>query len=62
MLEKIKRLQQRANDNWDEMNDSQKQSLMNVVFEIAINKEKANDSAFGLMSDMYDRLKKESAE
>ncbi|GEQ32185.1 hypothetical protein B795N_00670 [Marinilactibacillus psychrotolerans] len=62
MLAKLEELQRRANASWDEMTDSQKQELMNHIFKIAINKEKANDSVFDLMSDIYDRLKKESAE
>lgn len=57
MLAKLEDLQRRANANWNEMTDSQKQELMNHIFKIAITREKANDSVFGLMSDMYDRLK-----
>lgn len=62
MLAKLEDLQRKANANWHEMNDAQKQELMNHVFKIAITREKANESAFDLMSDLYDRLKKESAE
>lgn len=62
MLEKLKRLQLYANENWEGMNDTKKHKLMNSVFEIALRNEEANDSAFELMSDLYEKIYKESAE
>lgn len=62
MLAQLEELQRKANANWDEMTDSQKQELMNRIFKIAISNENSNDLAFGLISDMYDRLKEEDAE
>lgn len=62
MLTRLEDLQRKTNDSWAEMTDAQKQQLMNSVFKIAITNEKANDSVFSLMSDMYDQLKGEKAE
>lgn len=62
MEEKLKRLKLYANENWEGMNDTQKQKLINQVFEIAIINEEANDSAFELMSSLYEKIFKENAE
>lgn len=62
MLERLKRLQLYANENWEGMNDTKKYKLMNSVFEIALRNEEANDSAFELMSSLYEKVYKESAE
>lgn len=62
MLEKLKRLQLYANENWERMNDTQKRKLMNSVFEIALGNEEANGLAFELMSSLYEKLYKEEAE
>lgn len=60
MLEQLEKLQRKANANWGDLKDSQKCELMNLVFRIAIDKEKATEETLDLMFDLYDRLKKES--
>lgn len=62
MIERLIDLQLKMNERWSEMTDTQQQDFMNKVFEIAITNEKANDSAFKLMSDIYDQLKEENVE